>query len=105
MYRLLWYERWKKKQTICQGKGSVRAVLPTMLSSRMLFRSYMFCYATKKQEYSEKGTPDEHSNIQQTTAFETVNSKTRKETHYKNLNYGVHQLDEVNESYESFKNS
>ena len=30
-------------------------MLPTMLSSRMLFRSYMFCYATKKQEYSEKG--------------------------------------------------
>jgi len=57
------------------------------------------------EEYSEKMTPEEHSNIQHTTAFETVNSKTRKETQYKNYNYDGNQLDEVNESYESFKNS
>ena len=57
MYRLFYgMKDGRKRKLYAKEKGAYeQCCRQCFLSSRMLFRSYMFCYATKKQEYSEKG--------------------------------------------------
>ena len=57
MYRLFYgMKDGRKSKLYAKEKGAYeQCCRQCFLSSRMLFRSYMFCYATKKQEYSEKG--------------------------------------------------
>jgi hypothetical protein len=51
----------------------------------------------KSEEYSEKITLEEDSNIQQTATFKTVKSKEKKEIRFKNYSYANNQLNEVKE--------